>query len=585
MNPRPRTPAGIPRAAIPLLAVLLLPWRALAWTSPDNGTGYDPETLVAASAGALTGNWPDYLQAQDIVISAADSLYWPPGLVWLAASGVELRIHGTLLATGTPWEPVTVAAQSGQPGAWSGLIFDDAGGGSLLSGVLISGGEDGINCLSSSPRVEYSVLSGNLSSGLSCFLGGNPLLHRCIIEDNRRYGVQITGDSSPRLEHCLIRGNNREASAPRNAVSIGIQGTNNPQLIACRIEGLGPQNPASGVSLWMSGNPELIGCEITGFRSGVVIQGSGAQGWLEACWIHGNRYTDPMLGGSGINVNTSATPLFRGCTIEDNDWGVTLTSACAPDFGTLADHGANRLHGNGNGGSVWDFYNNTASTVQAIGNWWGTTDPELIELHIHDDGDGAYGAVLVEPIREDSLMAPALSPSAAWIALAAGADLALRPGDRFRSRPDLSYALEGPGSWFADGDSLRWTPPPGIAGPLSLLLRAIAPDGPGACDTLLVWLQPAAQVPFTLSLQPSGADLQLAWTAWPEALGYRLESSPDPRFPPQDTEILYQGSALAAVDHGALARSRGFYRVVALLPDERLQISVDGGEIPLPFGR
>jgi len=540
---------------------------AFAWTSPGDGTAYDPEALVAASGGALTGAWPDYLQAQDVELTAPDTLRWPAGTGWLAADGVELRVHGALLAPGTPWEPVVVAAQSGVPGAWSGLILDDAGASGALRCVTISGGEDGLNCLSSSPLLEHCTLAGNFGSGLHCFLDSSPTLRRCTIEGNSQYGVEITGGCSPVLEHCVIRGNNVEGASPRNAVAIGIQGTNSPRLTACRLEGLGPANPASGFSLWMSGDPRLAACEITGFRSGAVIQGSGAQGRLEGCWIHGNRYADPLLGGSGVNVNSSAAPVLRGCAIEDNDWGVTLTSACAPDFGAAADPGAGRLHGNGNGGAVWDFYNNAASAVDARGNWWGTTDPALIELHVHDDGDGAFGAVHVDPIREDSLFAPWLSPRTGFHALAAGQALALRPADHFRPTSGLEFALEGPGAAQLDGDSLRWTPPADGDTLLTLLLRATAPGGPSTVDTLFVWLRRSAGERPLLAIALAGAAVRLEWSAVPGASAYRVERAADPRFPAGGVEVVAVVAEPSCLDAGALERPRACYRVVALLPD------------------
>lgn len=556
----------ISRTLLPAF-LLLTAARALAWTSPGGGACYTPDALVAASGGALVGAWPDYTQQQTVVISAGDSLRWPAGTHWTVAGSQELRVHGTLLALGTPWEPILVEAQGGQPNSWTGLILDDADPGSLLRGVTLRGGDDGLNCLSSSPTVEYCTLAGNFSSGLSCFLGGNPVLRHCLIEGNSRYGVEVTGGSSPVLEHCVIRANNTEAATPRNALSVGIQGTNSPRLVSCLLEGLGPANPASGFSLWMAGAPQLRDCEIRSFRSGVVIQGSGAAGLLERCWIHASRYSNPTLGGSGVNVNTSALPVFRGCCLEDNDWGVTLTSACAPDFGTEAAGGGNRLHGNGNGGATWDFYNNMSSAVQARGNWWGTTDAGLIELHIHDDADGAYGAVHTDPILADSLFAPLLAPDLGWAALEAGASLVIHPERHFRPLPGLAITLEGPGQVESLGDSLRWTP---LADPdslVTLLLRAQTPQGLSACDTLLVWLRPRAQVLPQLVIELSGADARLSWSAVPGALGYRVERSPDADFPPADTQTLYEGPDLQAVDGGALGRPRTFYRVMAQLPE------------------
>lgn len=554
-------------ARTPLLLAALGLWAcqdACAWTSPGSGQIYDPEALVAASNGALTGSWPNYSQSQALIISTGDELRLPAGTHWTTSGSVELRVRGLLRAPGTPWEPILLEAASGQPNSWTGLILDSAAPASHLRCVTVRGGDDGLNCLGSSPLVEYCTFSGNYSSGLSCFLSAHPVLRHCLVENNSRYGVEITGGCSPVLEHCVIRGNNLEGTSPRNAVSIGIQGSNSPRFTSCLLEGRGPANPASGFSLWMAGNPQLRDCEIRDFRSGVVIQGAGAAGSLERCWIHSNRYTNPIQGGSGINVNTSATPLFRSCCLEDNDWGVTLTSTCAPDFGGSATPGGNRLHGNGNGGAVWDFYNNTSGGVQARGNWWGTTDSAAIELHIHDDGDGAYGAVQTDPILTDSLFAPLLSPGLGYAALLEGAQLALRPADHFRHLPGSAYSLEGPGQVVQDGDSLRWTPPAGGDSLFTLLLRAVPPQGDSSCDTLVVWLRRAGLAAPTLGVEISGSGMLLSWSAVAGATAYRLERSAGPDFPQGTTETLFEGMETSFLDPQALEQVAAFYRVRAL---------------------
>jgi len=542
---------------------------AHGWTSPGTGLVCTPDVLVAQSGGALTGAWPVYTQHQSLAIAAGDELRLPAGTQWTVAADVELRVQGLCTALGTPWEPIVLRSASALPDSWSGLILDGADSASHLRCVTLSHGDDGLNCLGSSPLVEACTLEGNFSSGLSCFLDANPVLRHCRIQGNSRYGVEVTGGCSPVLEHCLIRANNSEAATPRNALSVGIQGSNSPVLRSCRLEGLGPANPASGFSLWMSGNPQLHNCEITQFRSGVVIQGSGAQGLLNQCWVHANRYSNPVQGGSGVNVNTSAVPLFRGVCIEDNDWGVTLTSACAPDFGSSAQPGANRLHGNGNGGQVWDFYHNSTGAVQARGNWWGTGDSASVELHIHDDADGAFGAVHTAPLLDEEPRQPLLRPSLGWAALLRDEVLMLHPASHFRPQAGLGFSLEGPGQTQWLGDSLRWTPPLSGDSLLTLVLRAALPAGGEVCDTLRLWLRsPEAPRP-ALALAREGAHARLSWTALPEALSYRVERSEDAAFPSASTELLWDGPATSCLDANALARPRAFYRVRAVLPDAR----------------
>jgi hypothetical protein len=116
------------------------------------------------------------------------------------------------------------------------------------------------------------------------------------------------------------------------------------------------------------------------------------------------------------------------------------------------------------------------------------------------------------------------------------------------------------------GDSLRWTPPAAGDTLITLLLRAETPQGLSATDTVKVWrrLAPAPRPHLELAL--SGGDVFLSWSTVPVALGYRLESSADPSFPPGETETLWTGEEEQTVHVGGLAGLRRFYRVVALLP-------------------
>ncbi len=552
------------------IPILLLAGMSHAdWTSPGDGSALDPEALAALSGGAFSGVTPSFLLEASITISAGDTLRLPAGsgiLCTDTTGEVELRVHGVLLADGTPWQPVVLAAQNGQPGAWAGLVLDESPA-SELRFIEIAHADRGLSVLGCAPRVSFADLHHNFGSGLHCFLGGDPIVAHTAIRDNVRYGVEATGSSSPVLHRCLIQGNNSEAASPRNAVSVGIQGSNSPRLAYCLLEGLGPSNPASGFSLWMSGDPLLESCEIRAFRSGVVIQGSGALGRLENCWIHDNRYQDPLLGGSGVNINSSAAPVFRGNWIANNDWGVTVTSACDPDLGQPEDPGNNAFGGNGNNGTHMELFNNTSQAIQARGNWWNEADSTAIEERINDDSDGAYGTVHFTPFRLDSLIGLQLALQQSWIRLDVGDSLWLQPARRFRSGSALDIQTQGPGLFSEIGDSLLWLPEANTPSPA--LLRFLAEGEAGAAvDSLWVFHPSAAPEDLQLTLGVEAHDLLLEWTAQPEALFYRVYGSTEPWFVPGEATLLEETGNLIWRDEGALSAGRRWYRVEAVEGDE-----------------
>lgn len=216
-----------------LLLTGLAPAARADWTSPGTGQHFLPQDLVALSGGTLAGNGPEYTLEGNLVLAAGDSLSLPAGCRITATGLWELRIQGFLASLGTPADPVDLQAAPAQPGAWDGLVLDGAAAGSALYHTRVRHADRGLSVLGCAPRVIRCELSANFSTGLHCFLGGNPVVEGTRIEGNRRYGVEITGGSSPVLRRCVIRGNNTEGSAARNAVSVGIQGSNSPVLENC----------------------------------------------------------------------------------------------------------------------------------------------------------------------------------------------------------------------------------------------------------------------------------------------------------------------------------------------------------------
>ncbi|MBP5573129.1 MAG: DUF1565 domain-containing protein, partial [Bacteroidales bacterium] len=88
----------------------------------------------------------------------------------------------------------------------------------------------------------------------------------------------------------------------------------------------------------------------------------------------------------------------RNNVITGNLWGITAIYFHDIDMGTEEDWGRNEIHDNGNGGVVYDLYNNSSCDLMAIGNDWGTTSLERIEDHIyHQPDDPALGLVTFYP--------------------------------------------------------------------------------------------------------------------------------------------------------------------------------------------
>ncbi|MDI6839576.1 MAG: DUF1565 domain-containing protein [bacterium] len=105
-----------------------------------------------------------------------------------------------------------------------------------------------------------------------------------------------------------------------------------------------------------------------------------------------------MNNETGIFTSGSSAPTVKLTNIVNNtNYGVYIDGKSTPNLG---DKNANKesrnvIYGN----SKYDVYNNTANTIWAQRNYWGTMDLDTIRAHIYDYYDNpALGKVIFEPI-------------------------------------------------------------------------------------------------------------------------------------------------------------------------------------------
>ena len=125
---------------------------------------------------------------------------------------------------------------------------------------------------------------------------------------------------------------------------------------------------------------------------------------------------NPMNGGSGINVYDpfgKQKTYIEGNHIEGSLWGVTIignydtyTNLGRIDVEPTSEDynpGGNVFVNNGNGGQLYDLYNNSLSTVYAQANTWNVSEQteEQIETVIyHNHDDWTLGTVIFMPAKE-----------------------------------------------------------------------------------------------------------------------------------------------------------------------------------------
>lgn len=125
-----------------------------------------------------------------------------------------------------------------------------------------------------------------------------------------------------------------------------------------------------------------------------------------------NKYEEnPMNGGSGISLYDPyqlTTAMISGNRIEGSLWGVTVigckdVNLGRTDVGTDDENynaGGNTFKDNGNGGELYDLYNNSANTVYAQNNTWNVssqTQEEIETVIVHKADDATLGEVIYWP--------------------------------------------------------------------------------------------------------------------------------------------------------------------------------------------
>ncbi len=150
------------------------------------------------------------------------------------------------------------------------------------------------------------------------------------------------------------------------------------------------------IALHVEGNSaiEISHCTLTSNETGIQMVGRGRDS------VHHCKISEAQVGINLVNSSTrleenhlynnncaisctSSHPKVRHCTINANGVGVrTLDSWARPDLGSLNNAGNNDfagdLHPNGLNMALLDPQHD----IQAIGNWWGTTEIKLIRRSI-----------------------------------------------------------------------------------------------------------------------------------------------------------------------------------------------------------
>ncbi|MDY0280288.1 MAG: T9SS type A sorting domain-containing protein [Salinivirgaceae bacterium] len=370
------------------------------YVTPGNGQKFDLASLASTSNGVITVADGIFTISANVTLSATDTLEIITNETVLFSQAVQINVEGVLHCN--PPEQVIFRAADTTLN-FKGFRFNESNG-SLLNNASIefAGGTKVMKSDIIISNCRFYKHNYALSSGALDIYQCDPLVVNCVFENNERSAIMTAANAmaSPTILNCRFIANST-LNSNRPQINLGT-GSANPIIVRRNyIEGAYSVVGGLSIALLTGGSATVVVDSniITNNRYGINIYGVDLSYTITNNIITNNNLeTNPANGGSGISFNGPNQGTVAGNTITGNLWGITLLNNAQPNLGqidpTVINRGENWIFDNGNGGAIYNLYNNTPNLIYAENNYWGTEIQEEIEIGIfHQPDDITLGLV------------------------------------------------------------------------------------------------------------------------------------------------------------------------------------------------
>ena len=420
---------------ITLSMLMSMLWTAAfaQFTTGGDGKSYSLTTLSATAGSGVTKTGSNsYLISSDITIAAGDHFSitddYSDGLTVCFGDKVTLTVEGASTLC-----PPDEAAES--------VTFTRSGASDVPYGVRLEGGGTGEQVLLKGIRFEYLGLMNYSLSDVA--IDGCEFYRHNGAQSGALYLASTTAQTTVsgctfslcskaaiggaanyscllRVYDSIFRQNSQDN---RNIPQLNLTASQQIIVDGCLIEGDPTKTMVGGIGvsnfIGLTGSSlQVTGCTITDNRYGIGTVGPVEQVRIEDNTLTGNCHeTNAMNGGSGISLydpyqQTSA--VIAGNHIEGSLWGVTVIGCKEVNMGRADmddsdSRGGNVFKDNGNGGQLYDLYNNSTITVYAQKNTWNVaeqTEEEIEKVIYHKADDASLGEVIYWPAAHESAITP-----------------------------------------------------------------------------------------------------------------------------------------------------------------------------------
>lgn len=411
---------------IPLFLLFSLTLLNAQWVSPGDGTTYTFPDLVNVTNGVVTNGTNGYLINADLTISANDVLKIDDQVLRVDIEAVLITINGSMVCTNAnrvrfyglnETQHFSMRFENATACHLNNMYFSDGAGIKVIESEVIF------------DDVKFVYFTRDYSNAVIDVFNCDPVINNCFFMMNEGAAISspANGQSSPQILNCSFDANADVNGLNVPQINLGPGGEDTIRIIGNEIDDRWASWHVGGISvadLMGTGSTKVLvsGNYVSNGRYGYNQQGQTISSVIEWNQFIDNFYEeDPMNGGSGISIygmDENNKAIIRNNVITGNLWGITAIYFHDINLGTEDDWGNNEIHDNGNGGVVYDLYNNSTCNIMAVGNDWGTTSEQEVEDHIfHQNDDQSLGLVTFIPfvgyeaVNETKTMSFDISPN------------------------------------------------------------------------------------------------------------------------------------------------------------------------------
>lgn len=394
------------------------------FTTPNTGVSWSLDELMTNAPAAISLSGGIYTLSQNLTIAANDSIVIDTDVTLRINADVQITVQGNFTADS---DAITITATNTTT-PYNTITFESGSSGYFRNTTINYG--KGIRVATPNFEMQSSVMAyhmnGTTTSGAITFsTGGNALINnsRFLFNHYPAFNSGANQSVAPTLTNNYLEGNN-QSNGNRPQINMGPSGADTLRVVGNTIKGdpTKPMTGGIGASNLLGGGQLKVIIDnniITDNRYGITVIGASSSGYIRGNIIEDNdTQNNPAQGGSGISLSASGASTMNIIAsrnqIRRNLWGITVIGTARINLGDTNEatfnEGGNVFSENGNGGTIYALYNNTALPIMAMNNCWieGTnpTAADVENVISHQVDDNTLGIVTFTPFSCDALSVP-----------------------------------------------------------------------------------------------------------------------------------------------------------------------------------